>query len=465
MTEPDLEVVDWAGRPGWDVWPELPDETRTAVLAAGDQGWGQVFDDIATYNQTWRPLRPLLMRKDWLEQLYALSDRMLQLVLECCRRRAATAGELQKLLGIPAGRVEFLDESEPLGDHLVMAGRPDVLLTGGVPKFVEFNVGSDVGSVWDSEKVSERFLRLFRSHRLADRLGVEAPPSAVDARYAAIRQALGLPEGARLSMVFRTDGEYPESHDPARLVELLEPFAQRGREHGYDMDVLPVDWLELDEQQHLMGNGRRVEAILRLFVCSEMPPTTGLQAIKDALQAETATLFTSAASWLLSNKLVFAWLWEDADWLPAADAALIRTHLPRTRVLTAASVPTVLAEREHLVLKPADEFGGAGVLVGREETPADWAAAVDRGVYEGLHLVQEYARPDRVTMDFVNLQTGRHEQAAVPMSLGPYSFGRRGAGCYVRIGSQHEGEVLNLKRNVHVTGPLLVDGGVGNGPA
>ncbi|ADB35062.1 protein of unknown function DUF407 [Kribbella flavida DSM 17836] len=463
-----MTADDWVDRPGFDCWAELPDDLRAEVLAAGTEGWKSVFHEIATYNETWKPLRPVLVRRDWLDRLYGLSDRMLQLVLECCLRRARTAGELRKLLGIPDGRVEFLDDDELLGEHLVTAGRPDVLLTGGVPKFVEFNIGSDVGSVWDSEQVSERFLQLLHRHELADRLAASAPPSAVDARYAAVGATLGLAERDRLTMLFRTDGEYPESHDPARLVELLEPFAQRGRDFGYAMDVLPVDWLELDADDRLIGRipsadgtseVRQVEAILRLFVCSQMPPTVGLQAIKDALRAGTASLFTSAASWLLSNKVVFAWLWEDADRLPAADAELIRTHLPRTSLLTASNRLMALADRKRLVLKPADEFGGEGVLVGREQSPDDWAAAIDRGVADGSHLLQEYSRPDRLLMDFVHLESGRVEQAEIPFSIGPYSFGRRGAGCYVRIGSQDEGEVLNLKRNVHVTGALVLDAG------
>jgi hypothetical protein len=94
--------------------------------------------------------------------------------------------------------------------------------------------------------------------------------------------------------------------------------------------------------------------------------------------------------------------------------------------------------------------------VGREATPAQWQALVEKSCEEGLHLVQDYSRPDRMTMDFVHLDSGAHEQADVPFSIGPYSFGRRGSGCYVRIGSQGEGEVLNLKRNVHVTGSLLL---------
>ncbi|MFI5711734.1 hypothetical protein [Kribbella sp. NPDC051620] len=453
-----MSGYDWAGRPGFDAWGNLSAEVRAAVLAAGSDGWQTVFDEVATYNETWKPLRPVLMSKPWLEELYALSDRMLQLLLECCRRRASTAGELRKLLGIPSGRVEFLDDSEPLGDHLAMAGRPDILLTDGVPKFVEFNVGSDVGSVWDSEKVSARFLELFRTSGVAALLPVEAPASAVDGRFAAIRSTLGLEPGARLTMAFRTDGEYPESHDPEKLVALLQPFVERGRANGYDMDVQPVDWLTLDADGSLVGRGRRVEAILRLFVCSEMPPTVGLQAIKDALQGGTASLFTSAASWLISNKLVFAWLWEDALDLPPADAALVRTHLPRTRLLTPSLVSSVVAEREQLVLKPCDEFGGSGVVVGREASAGEWQGLVERGAADGLHLVQDYSRPDRMVMDFVHLTSGEHERAEVPFSIGPYTFGRRGSGCYVRIGSQGEGEVLNLKRNVHVTGSLLLGG-------
>ena len=451
-----MTAYDWAGRPGFDAWGNLPAGLRTEILAAGTAGWQTVFHEIATYNETWRPLRPVLMDKAWLSELYALSDRMLQLLFECCRRRASTAGELRKLLGIPDGRVEFLDDSEPLGEHLLQSGRPDILLTDGVPKFVEFNVGSDVGSVWDSEKVSARFLELFRTTGLVDQLPVEAPVSAVDRRYAAIRSTLGLPPGARLTMVFRTDGEYPESHDPEKLVELLQPFVARGLENDFDMDVQPVDWLTLGPGDQLIGRGGRVEAILRLFVCSEMPPTVGLQAIKDALQAGTASLFTSAASWLISNKLVFAWLWEDADSLPAEDAALIRAHLPRTRMLTPSLVESVLAEREQLVLKPTDEFGGSGVVVGREASPEEWEALITDGAAEGLHLVQDYSRPDRMTMNFVHLETGEQEEAQIPFSIGPYTFARQGAGCYVRIGSQGEGEVLNLKRNVHVTGSLLL---------
>jgi hypothetical protein len=65
-------------------------------------------------------------------------------------------------------------------------------------------------------------------------------------------------------------------------------------------------------------------------------------------------------------------------------------------------------------------------------------------------------RPDRLTMDFTNIDTGEDLQVEVPYSVGPYTFGRKAYGCFLRVGSHEHGEVLNLKRAIHVTGPLLV---------
>jgi hypothetical protein len=109
-----------------------------------------------------------------------------------------------------------------------------------------------------------------------------------------------------------------------------------------------------------------------------------------------------------------------------------------------------------LVLKPADEYGGSGVLVGHETSDSEWAEGLAEGVRRGDFLLQDYVRPDRLTMDFTNLETGEHLQTEVPYSVGPYTFGRESFGCFLRVGSHEHGEVLNLKRAVHVTGPLLV---------
>lgn len=440
----------------FDYWDTLPQATKDAVLAAGAEDWPKVFAGVLTFNKSWRPLRPVMIHQRTYEELGLVMDRLLQLLLETGMRRARTAGELRKLLGTPDGLIEYLDDDEVLGEHLIQSGRPDILISGGVAKFVEFNIGSEAGCVWDSERVSTRFLTMFSEHEIP--LGVEAPPSPVDGRYQAIVDTLGLKPGDRLTTVLRTEGVYPGSDDITAIIRSLDPYVERGAAFGIDGDVAPVHWLEAGEAGGLVNQGRAVEAIFRLFVCTDMPPSPGQAALKDAVESGRSKLFTSSAGWLLANKLVLAWLWDDLESLAPDDQELVRMHVPWSRLMTASLLDDAVARRTGLVLKPADEYGGSGVLVGHECEPEAWREGLEEAARRGTYLLQDYVRPDRLSMDFVNIETGEHLAAEVPYSVGPYTFGRKAFGCFVRVGCHEQGEVLNLKRAIHVTGPLLVTG-------
>jgi uncharacterized circularly permuted ATP-grasp superfamily protein len=187
-----------------------------------------------------------------------------------------------------------------------------------------------------------------------------------------------------------------------------------------------------------------------------MPQNLGQAALKAAVEAGRSKVFTSSAGWLLANKIMLTWLWDDLYSLPTEDQELVRTHVPWSRLLTADLLEHATERRAELVLKPADEYGGAGVLVGHECDPDAWREGLEEAIRRGDFLLQDYVRPDRLTMDFVNLDSGEQFQAEVPYSVGPYTFGRKAYGCFLRVGCHEQGEVLNLKRAVHVTGPLLV---------
>jgi len=452
---------DWQGT-SFDHWAELPQATKDQVIAAGDEDWKKIFNGVLTFNKSWRPLRPVMIHQDTYAELGRVMDRLLQLLLETAQRRATTAGELRKLLGTPDGLIEYLVDDEVLGEHLIQSGRPDILISGGVPKFVEFNIGSEAGCVWDTERVSTRNLAMFADHDLLTLDGaegpvrVEAPPSPVDGRYRAIIDSLGLQPGDRLTTVLRTEGEYPGSDNIAAIVRSLDPFIERGAAMGIDGDVAPLIWLDADENGELVNQGRRVDAVFRLFVCTDMPKIPGREALKTAVESGKTKLFTSSASWLLANKIVLAWLWEDIELLSPEDQELVRQHVPWSRLVTASMLDDAIARQASLVLKPADEYGGAGVLVGHETDPGAWREGLEEAVRRTGFLLQDYVRPDRLSMDFVNIETGEHLAAEVPYSVGPYTFGRKAFGCFLRVGCHEQGEVLNLKRAIHVTGPLLV---------
>lgn len=438
-------------------WDDLPEPTRKAMVAAGAAAWEQIFYGCATYNKQWRLARPPIMPADAWRELNEVCDRLAQLILDACRRRARTAGQLRELLGVPYGETKLLDESEELSDGLLAAYRPDILISGGVPKFVEYNIDSSLGGGFDADTVVHRYAKLYAEKGILDGLPVRPAPSLLDRRFVAIREALNLPDGARLALLMDFDANYPGLETPDEFLRILSPLVDRARNFGIDLVIAPVGTATLDAEKRLVVDGAPVDALFRLFVPNRVTPSAGLDAVAGALAAGTLPMFVSAAAWLLGNKINFAWLWEDIDDLPEVDQALIRRYVPRTWALTAAELPRALAGQHDLVIKPADGSAGYGVLLGRETSAQAWEEGLRAAIDEGGFILQEYMQADRVAMDFVQIETGETVTADVPYSLAPYLFGRQGSGGLARVGFPGCESVLNLARGVLLTGILLTD--------
>ncbi|WP_435209618.1 hypothetical protein [Micromonospora sp. bgisy143] len=438
-------------------WTDLPDPARRAMVATGAAAWERVFHGRATYNKQWRLARPPVLAADTWRELNDVCDRLAQLILDACRRRVHTAGELRRLLGVPAGETRLLDESEPLSEALLAAYRPDVIFTDGVPKFVEYNIDSSLGGGFDADTVIQRFAQLYTEHGLLDDLPLRAAPSLLDQRFVAIRDELGLPEGTRLALLMDFDADYPGLDDPETFIRILSPLAVRARDFGIDLVIAPLSTATLDAANRLVVDGAPVDALFRLFVPNRVTPTAGLDAVAGALAAGTLPMYVSTAAWLLGNKTTFAWLWEDVDTLPADDATLIRRHVPYTVPLTVAVLDRAIAEQSSLVAKPADGSAGHGVLIGPELSPSDWVEGLRAAVDRGGAILQQYLPADRVPMDFVQIETGETVTADVPYSLAPYLFGRTASGGLARVGYPGGDGILNLAHGVLLTGILLHD--------
>jgi glutathionylspermidine synthase len=433
-------------------WERLSDDARSAMIECGIQSWAGIYDGVATKNKQWRPLRPPMMTHDEYGEITDLTARLAELVLKACQRRAATVGELRERLGVPAGQIEFLDESAPITEDLVVAVRPDVLLSGGVPRFVECNVDSALGGAFDSDGIARRFLAAYTEHNVPVSLSV--PESAVDTRFHAMRDQLGLDEGATSVVLFHMGSDYPDTQDGHTLVKLLEPVRDRGREAGLDVVVCPLEWLTLDNGR-LRAGDTVLDSVLRMFIPQDVPHGAGYDALVTALDTGTVRMFTPTATWLLANKATFAWLWEDVDSLSTVDAEMVRKHVPYTELLTGVDRP-----RADLVLKPTGTYGGSGVVVGREVTQEAWDEALRAAMEVGGHIVQEYVPVDRLPMHFVEIATGDVREADVPYCVAPYLFGGRAAGAYLRfaVPDSTSGSVVNLGQGALTSGLLLTDG-------
>ncbi|GAA1608068.1 hypothetical protein GCM10009789_73130 [Kribbella sancticallisti] len=438
-----------------ELWPVLPAEVRDRLLAYGHKYWQQVYDDVALQNQNWIPLRSPVGTHAGYDELNRVTRRVSQLVLDACRRRARTAGELRRILGVPDDRIQLLDDSEPLTGRLINAIRSDLLLERGVPRMVECNVESALGGVLDADGVIKRWMEVYRDEPMLTAMGAAAPPSAIDARFDAIRADVG--PGKVTAMLFTAGGGYPGADRPNYLINRLKPFADRGRELGVDLIVYPVEWIEQDADGRLKAGESTLDAVWRMFVPPFVNDSPGMRAVREANQAGTFRMYLPTAVWLLSNKTIFAWLWDDLDLLPAEDAEIVRAHIPRTWVYGPELRQRAIEERERLVFKPTDDYGGHGVFIGPLTPAADWAAAIDGA--EGPHILQELIEADPLTMQFLKPETGEVVEADVSYCVSTYLFDRIPAGVFTRFSPPGAGGVVNLTQGALTGGLLLVNVG------
>ncbi|WP_018219523.1 hypothetical protein [Salinispora pacifica] len=450
--------VDYRWPSAAQAWLDLPVDLRADLVSAGVESWRDIFDGRASYNQQWRLARPPVMDRTSLRVLNSVCDRLAQLIFESCRRRARTAGELRHLLGMPVGQNRLLDEAEPLTEALLAGFRPDVLLSDGVPRVVEYNIDSSLGGALDADTTVRRFVELYRRRGLDRGVRMEPAPSAVDLRFAAIRDGLGLAAGARLALLIDFDAEYPGLEVPERFYRKLAPVVDRAAAvAGLDLVVAPVAEATRDTEGRLVIRGAPVDGLFRLFVPNRLTPSAGADALEAAVRAGSVPMWVSAAAWLLGNKQVLAWLWADADALPTADRDLIHRYVPQTWLFGPDLVEQAVADRHDLVVKPSGGSAGVDVLIGRETDADAWREAVGRFARQGGFILQRYVRADDVPVEFVHMETGELVTAEVPYSIAPYLFGRQPAGACVRIGYPGSAGVLNLARGVLISGLLVTD--------
>src|SRR6266508_3583371 len=399
-----------------EAWPALPRPVRDALVARGKDACRSVYNGVALMATGYRPVRPPVLSAGGYDEITRVSRRVSELILASCRRRAGTAGELRKALGVPDDRIELLDEDQPLTERLIAAVRADVLLERGVPRLVECNIDSALGGVFDSDGIARRFLAAYDGEPALDAAGVRTPGSAMDARFASMKAELELPDGAPVAMLFHLDGD--------------------GR---------------------LRAGDRTVDAVMRMFIPRALPAGDGLAALRTALGTGAVRMYLPTATWLLGNKSIYAWLWDDLELMRPADAEVVRRHVPRTEVADARAVERALDDQQRLVLKPSDDYGGHGVVIGPDVTPAAWREALRKAVAESGHVLQQHIAADRLRMQFLDLETDEVRDADVSFCVATYLFGERAAGAYTRFSPPGAGGVVNLHLGALTSGLLLVD--------
>lgn len=146
----------------------------------------------------------------------------------------------------------------------------------------------------------------------------------------------------------------------------------------------------------LYAAGHQVDLVYKRVLTSELIQQYGVtHPLVDAVRAGAVCMVNPFNCKLLHKKASFAVASDErnAHLFTPLERAAIRAHIPWTRIVedrrTEApnGAPVDLLDfagrqKDHLVLKPNDEYGGKGVLIGWETDVATWEAALRQGLNE-----------------------------------------------------------------------------------
>jgi uncharacterized circularly permuted ATP-grasp superfamily protein len=182
----------------------------------------------------------------------------------------------------------------------------------------------------------------------------------------------------------------------------------------------------------LYAGDTAVNLVYRRVLTSELLARADeTKALRDAYLAGAVVVVNSFRAKLLHKKMSLALL-SDPRYeriYSASQRAAIRRHIPWTRRVRPELAEEIARRRETLVLKPNDEYGGKGVVLGWTVDQREWEAAVEVAATQS-YVVQEAVEIPRVAFPIV-LEGMRYIDLAV--DLDPYLFDGRPGGFMTRV--------------------------------
>ncbi|MDR7419061.1 MAG: hypothetical protein QN178_09130 [Armatimonadota bacterium] len=214
----------------------------------------------------------------------------------------------------------------------------------------------------------------------------------------------------------------------------------------------------------LYVEGRPVDLIYKRVLLSELVERGGVDhPVVRAVRARAACMVNPFRCKILHKKASLAVLSDErnAALFGRAHREAIDAHIPWTRRVEERHttyqgrpvdlIPFILDERERFVLKPDDEYGGVGVVLGWEVSAAEWEAAV-RAALSSCSVVQE--RVPIPSEPYPSLIDGRLQMLDRLLDTNPYVYyGDYVDGCMTRLSTA---SLLNVSAGGGSTTPTFI---------
>jgi uncharacterized circularly permuted ATP-grasp superfamily protein len=319
------------------------------------------------------------------------------------------------------------------------ASRLDAFLLPESLEFAEYNGESPAGAGY-SETLAEIFSDLPMMREFGRTYEVHSYPLSAKLLDALLMSYLDWGGTSKRPQLLITDWrEVPTWSE-------FEILKTRFEKMGVPVELADPRDLQFDGKQ-LTTNGRKIELVYRRVLMNDIVARAAeSKALVDAVAANAVCMANHFRCKIPHVKTFFAVLTDERNdaLFSFGERELIRKHVPWTRVV--ADVRTshhgepvellalLRSERENLVLKPSDEYGGSGVTLGWESTEAEWDTAIEKAMEasEGCWIVQERIPVRREVFPWIQ-PDGGVEFRDMLVDFAPYLFRGKVSGFLTRL--------------------------------
>ena len=247
-------------------------------------------------------------------------------------------------------------------------------------------------------------------------------------------------------------GRKPDHQPQIAIVDLkdmptqkeFELFKEFFEEQGYPSIICSPDQLQFDDNRLHLGDFQIDIVYKRLLVNEYLPIMKDHPALLDAYRAGSICMVNSFRSKLIHKKALFAILTSAsrAGLFTETERKAIRAHVPWTRLVRANRsdyqeqdidlLEFASANREKLVLKPNDDYGGHGIAIGWNTDEIGWQEALRSALANGDYVIQERVPTAREMFPALK-DDGSVEFAEQLVDLDPLLFNGKVGSAFTRL--------------------------------
>ncbi len=366
--------------------------------------------------------------------------------------------ELQDMWGVTDGEME-LYKVDPGFPNSIQIARFDAFLHDTDLKFLEFNCDSPGGTGY-ADVIHHAFIDMFDRNDMGGRYHVSNRQRLLHLTDSLVQCYNTWREGKdRPEKPFIAVCDWKEVGSKPDIDITIKHLCDDG------MDAVFADPREMElRDDGLYFQDKRVDLVYKRVIVKELVHEPNAQALAEAYKRGQICMVNPPRSVIPGNKKILAALRRPdvLRRLNAQERQAVADFVPWTEVFrdekvefmgfTVNLADFVRDNKDQLVLKAAQSYGGKDVFLGFETAQEDWEALMDKHLADGTWIVQRLVPIPKEL--FPQIDGDQVNMNLMNVNINPLAFNGQYAGSYTRISKKN---VINVSFGGGMTATMTIE--------